>query len=207
LFALSQKESILKRAAPQILSVLRARAAGPAAVDLEFLLAQSEREYREFVLERNGVVSNTHMDYYSADVSLTPASASAQYKARLMRAVMERIRDTAAANRVPLTFLLIPHPVDVVADYDGWRIDPARYPGYAPRNQIQPLEDAARALGVPFISLYDSYRSVDAGALYFRDGDDHWNSAGQQRAAELLARHLVSHKIGADAGRGGAASR
>ncbi len=207
LFDLSQKESILKRAVLQALATLRARAAGQGAIDLGFLLAQAEREYRECVLERNGVVTNTHMDYYSADVSLQPASPSAQYKVRLMRAVMQRIRDIAAANRVPLTFLLIPHPVDVVADYDGWRIDRARYPAYAPRNQIQPLEDAARALGVPFVSLYDAFRTVDAGALYFRDGDDHWNSAGQRRAAELLARQLVSTRFGQDASRGGAASR
>lgn len=196
LFELSQRESILKRALSNVLGALRpgnARQAG--APDLGYLLAESEREYRSFVLERNNVVTNTHMDYYSADVSLERASPSAQYKVRLMRAVMRRIRDVAAHNGVRLTFLLIPHPVDVTREYDGWHIDRSRFPGYAERNQIGPLEDAATGLAVPFVSLFDAYRSADANALYFHDGDDHWNSAGQRVAAELMARHLVNQGI------------
>lgn len=208
LFELSQKESILKRAAARALPALRSQGARQAQpVDLDFLLAQSEREYREFVLEGDDLVTNTHMDYYSADVSLQPDSPSARYKVGLMRAVMERIRDVASANRVPLLFLLIPHPVDVVPGYDGWRIDRGRYPRYAERNQIRPLEDAAQALGVPFVSLYDAYRARDASKLYFRDGDDHWNSAGQRLAAELTARALVSQRVLGDATRRGEASK
>lgn len=195
---LSQRESILVRALRQMLGSFRSRPGGDAAgaaeqaakfSDWNFLLAEAEREYRSFVVERNDIVTNTHVDYYSADVSLQPQSPSARYKVALMRAVLGRIRDVARAQGVPLAFLFIPHPNDVTDQYDDWRpVDRARFPAYDGRNQTAALEDAARALGVPFVNLYEPYRAVDASQLYFRGGDDHWNAAGQRMAAELMAR-------------------
>lgn len=200
-FELSQRESILKRAIRSALG--RGSSAAHVAAQVtgsEFLLAEAEREYRGFVLERNDVVTNTHVDYYSADVSLTPGSASARYKTELMRAVLQRIRDSAARAGVPLAFLFIPHPSDL-SESDAWGMgDRRRYPGYDGRNQIAPLEATATSLRVPFLSLYDLYRSRDAGQLYLRGGDDHWNSAGQRLAAGALANMLVQNGVPRAAG-------
>lgn len=115
------------------------------------------------------------------------------YEIALMRAVVRRIRDVAARSGVPLAFLFIPYPFDVIGHYDEWRIDRKRFPDYNGRNQIAPLEDMARALGVPFVSLYDVYRAHDASSLYFRGGDDHWNAAGQRMAAEMMADYLLAN--------------
>jgi hypothetical protein len=204
-FTLSQQESILKRALRSALASRRApqdRAKGVGAVrqdpdvtSWDFLREEAEREYRNFVVERDDVVTNTHADYYSADISLTPASASARYKIALMRAVLRRIHDVAAQGGIPLAFLFIPHPFDVSDDYDGWRVDRARFPEYDGRNQIAPLEDMARALSVPFVSLYDVYRANGANSLYFRGGDDHWNAAGQRMAAQVMADYLLARGL------------
>ena len=112
-----------------------------------------------------------------------------------MRAVLRRIRDVVARSGVPLVFLFIPHPFDVTDHYDGWRIDRERFPDYDGRNQTAPLEEAARALGVTFVSLYDAYRASDANSLYFHGGDDHWNAAGQRIAAEMMAEELVARGL------------
>ncbi|WP_295640473.1 SGNH/GDSL hydrolase family protein [uncultured Methylibium sp.] len=192
---LSQRESLLLRALRQMLGSFRSRGGADGAAneaakfsDWDFLLAEAEREYRSFIVDGNDVVTNTHVDYYSADVSLQPESPSARYKVALMRAVLQRIRDVARAQGVPLAFLFIPHPNDVTDKYDWGPVDRARFPSYDGRNQTAPLEDAARSLGVPFVNLYEPYRAVDASQLYFRGGDDHWNAAGQRMAAELMAR-------------------
>jgi hypothetical protein len=79
--------------------------------------------------------------------------------------------------------------------YDGWRIDRERFPDYDGRNQIAPLEGMARALGVPFASLYDVYRANNANSLYFHGGDDHWNAAGQRMAAKVMADILLAHGL------------
>ena len=204
---LSQRESILKRAVRSALGAWGSspdrdqgerKAGGPErdVTSMEFLLEEAEREYRNYVLERNDAVTNTHVDYYSADVSLTPGSASARYKVALMQAVVRGIRDVAARNNVALALLLIPHPFDVAEHYGGWsKVDRGRFPDYNGRNQVAPLEDMARALGVPFVSLYDVYRANDANKLYFHGGDDHWNAAGQRLAAEVMADYLIARDL------------
>jgi hypothetical protein len=194
-FDLSQRESILLRATRTVI-----RSTGPASRDehplnMDFLLAESEREYRSY--KRNDDVTNTHVDYYSADVSLKPRSESARLKIRLMTAVLERIRDIAARADVPLVFLLIPHPLDVdlgkAADWGT--VDRLRFPEYQARNQIAPLEAAAKALGVPFLSLYDLYRSRGADSVYLHGGDDHWNDAGQAIAASAMTTLLANRGL------------
>ncbi len=206
---LSQRESILKRAirsarGAQGAASGEAASAAAEVTSAKFLLAEAEREYRSFVVERDDLVTNTHVDYYSADVSLTPDSASARYKVALMQAVLGRIRDTAARAGVPLAFLFIPHPADV-SQSDDWGLrDRRQYAGYAGRNQTAPLEAAARALGVPYLNLYDLFRSREAWGLYLHGGDDHWNAAGQKLAAEAMAGVLLQN--GLPRGKPGAAT-
>ena len=195
---LAQRESILKRAIRDAYSRYEgaSKTADKLGYDnMDFLLAESEREYRSFIIERNDVVTNTYLSWYSANVSLTPRSASSRYEIALMGAVFHRIRDIAAQRGVPLVFLFIPHPVDVTDHYDNWRIDRARFPDYNGRNQIAPLESIARDLDAPFVSLYDIFRANDANSLYFHDGNDHWNAAGQRMAAETMADYLLAHRL------------
>jgi hypothetical protein len=193
-FELSQRESILLRA---IRGVIRSQA--PAhredPLNMDFLLAESEREYGSY--ERNDIVTNTHVDYYSADVSLNPRGESARLKIRLMNAVLQRIRDLAARADVPLVLLLIPHPLDVsLGQSSDWgTVDRLRFSEYEGRNQIAPLESAAQALDVPFLSLYDLYRSRGADSVYLRGGDDHWNDVGQAIAARAMATLLASRGL------------
>ncbi len=189
---LSQRESILKRAVRSTFGS-GASAARPAAdvTGTDFLLAEAEREYRNYFVKRNDVVTNTHVDYYSADISLTPDSASARHKIALMHAVLRRTRDVAARSGVPLAFLFIPHPADVSEGNEWGMNDRKRFPAYDGRNQTAPLERMAKSLGVPSLSLYDLYRAHGAGALYLRGGDDHWNAAGQGLAAKSMAELLL----------------
>lgn len=193
LFDLSQRESIIKRALRNITRSFQDQDISKYS-NVDILLDEAEREYRSFIVERNDTVTNTHTDYYSADVSLTPKSESARYKVALMGAMMRRIRDVAQQNGTPLAFLFIPHPVDVADHYDTWQIDRKRFPDYDGRNQVAPLEEVAKSLGVPFVSLYDVYRKTDANTLYFRD-DDHWNGAGQRLAAETVADYLLANGV------------
>lgn len=192
---LSQKESILKRAVRSSLGPRGVPAQAPAEItSAKFLLAEAEREYRSFVVERDDLVTNTHVDYYSADISLTPDSASARYKVALMRAVLGLISETAARQGVPLAFLFIPHPADV-SDSDAWGLrDRRNFPRYDGRNLTAPLEESARALNVPFVNLQPLFSAHDVAGLYLGGYDDHWNAAGQKLAAEAMAEML--HRYG-----------
>lgn len=194
-FSLSQRESILVRA---LRDMIGARRSAPpnvtATLDREFMLAEARREY-ESLISGNPAVTNTHVDYYSADVSLEPNSDSARYKVALMRAVLERLRTIADGASTPIMFMFIPHPADLTDDYDWGAVDRGRYPGYNRRNQIAPLEQFATASGSHFVSLFDTFRARDPNKLYFHGGDDHWNPAGQKLAAQIVADYIAGQDL------------
>jgi hypothetical protein len=191
-FALSQRESVLKRALREAKrSLAGADVEGPV-FDIAVTLDEAELEYRSY--RHDDVVTNTHVDLYSADIALTPQRESARLKIQLMGAVLERIRDVAEQHDVPLAFLFIPHPGDLPGGYDSWRIDRARFPEYDGRRQTAVLEDAALALDVPYLNLYDVFGTHDPDSLYLR-GDDHWNEVGQDLAATAMADFVLNRQL------------
>ncbi len=196
-FSLSQRESILVRALRTTVAARRppaATAGDPAAPDREFMVAEAQREYDSLVAG-DPVVTNTHIDYYSADVSLLPNSNSARYKVAMMRGVLERIRSIAGAGGVPIMFMFIPHPADLTDSYDWGAVDRSRYPDYDGRNQTAPLERFATETSSHYLSLYDSFRDNDPNKLYLHGGDDHWSPTGQALAAKLAADYIVEQKL------------
>ena len=158
-------------------------------------LETAEQDYREYIIEGNEVVANVENDLPNADVSLRPDSESAIYKARLMNAVLQRVKNIANGAGVQLVLLFIPHAFNVADEYDIGRVQADRFPQYSRRNLIAPLEEWARVNDVPFVSLFDLFRTRDANALYFHGGDDHWNAAGQKLAAEMVVDYLVDSQL------------
>jgi hypothetical protein len=181
-FWLAQRESILKRA---IKVAFPTQSGDWEAQEPEFLLAQAAAEFASY--QRDDVVTNTHADFYNADISLDVDSASARYKVRLMRAVLARIVATAKSHDVPLIFLFIPHPSEL-GEYDTWRIDRGN-PNYDGDRPVALLESIASELAVPYLSPMAGH---DPNKFYFRGGDDHWNDAGQDLAAQSMARFVTS---------------
>jgi hypothetical protein len=111
-----------------------------------------------------------------------------------MQAVLEHIRDLAQSAQVGLAFMVIPHASDVARDYDTWgNADTTKYPDYRSRNLTEPIEVAAKALGVPVVNLQDAFGKVDARTLYFAGGDDHWNAAGQKLGAEVVGAFIAAN--------------
>lgn len=158
-------------------------------------LALSIEEYREFVIEGNREVSHLLNDHYDADISLTPDSDSARYKVRFMEAMIERIDETARHYGVPLLLLIIPSPIDVCEDYDGAQVDTRKYPGYRRPTLTTIIEESALRHAIPHINLFPPFRARNANELYFHGGDNHWNDAGQELAAELTANYVLSQRL------------
>lgn len=168
-------------------------ASEPSLSLMEQWLALRRAEYESFI-GGDMRVTNLLEDGYDADVSLEPRSPSAAYRRQLMARVIEHLRDIALKNRVPLLLLLIPAPFDVVDDYE-LKPDVAKHPDYQPGGLTDALEAAAREAGVPHLNLFRPFQQAGASALYFRGGNDHWNSAGQDLAAKLAADFLRENKL------------
>jgi lysophospholipase L1-like esterase len=169
----------------------------PTVPDLPLMeqwLAMRRAEYGNFIENGDLRVTNLLEDGYDADVSLEPRSPSATYRRQLMGRVIEQLRDIASRNNVPLLLLLIPAPFDVVDDYE-LKPDVAKHPDYQPGGLTDALEAAAREAGVPHLNLFKPFQQAGASALYFRGGNDHWNSAGQELAARLAADFLRERQL------------
>src|SRR5690349_3548037 len=85
------------------------RASGlPQPPWIEWYLRQAHDEYAEYVLEHQPAVRQVWQDYYDADLAIHPDSDSAAYKRRLMRAVLERMRDSCARRGAAFAALIVP---------------------------------------------------------------------------------------------------
>ncbi|GEM_PF-805167 len=202
MLVLNSKNSAVMRGLKNIRTLVMAKAAGvkpevktDAAAkkkQIDSWVEMAKLEYDEHVIKKDPIVRNTHIDYYSVDLSVDPASDAGRYKAKLMKLVLGHLVDLTKAANVPLVFLFIPHPMDVAEHYDYAEIDRARFPSYDPKNLIQPLLEFSSERSVPSVDLFEVYRAHgDPLSLYLKGGDDHWNSVGQRIAAEAVAAKII----------------
>jgi len=193
---LERSEFILKKLMKEVRDIVMSRVNKSAPFDpaasIVSGLEQHLAEYREYVVDGNSIVSQLRSDPYSADISLLPGSPSADYKLKLMDGVIGRIVAVAEKHEVPLLFLIIPHPMDVLGGaHASGVIDLAAYPEYSPERLTGSIQAIVDSHGADHINLYPWFRDADdPAALFLKAGDDHWNNAGQRYAAEIIAQRL-----------------
>lgn len=158
-------------------------------------LERRREEYTEFVVEGDTTVWNLFGDTYEADMSLTPDSATAVYKRRLMDGVIGRIAESAERSGVPLLFVIVPSPVDLCPGWSGVTPDPGRFPAYRPEALTDALGEIVAGRDLHHVNLFEPIRDAGACELYFRAGNDHWNDAGQALAAEQVGRYVLERQL------------
>lgn len=151
-------------------------------------LALNQMVFRGYVGDSSdeGYAADPFYDYYDADIALQPDSPSARYKIALMEKVLMKLRDTAAHAATELILTILPSPVDVCDHYD-FPVNMQQYPQYDRSRLSALVENMAVRNGISYLNLWHAFREEDANRYYFHGGDDHWNDAGQAKAAHLLA--------------------
>jgi len=149
------------------------------------------KEYQEIVVQGRSPVTELLRDHYDADVSLKPGSPPARYKRALLEAVLGRIGGMASAAGVRALVVVIPSPIDVCDAYDV-KVDPAVFPDYEPERLSREAATAAQRQGLPFVDLFVPFHAAGADRLYYHHGNDHWNAAGQDLAASVVAERVVA---------------
>jgi lysophospholipase L1-like esterase len=149
------------------------------------------REYDEIVEGPHREIGDLFKDHYDADVSFLPESDSAVYKRALMEAVLRELRATALREGVPVLVLVIPSPIDVCEQCEI-PVDTEAYPAYDRRRLSREAASAAERAGLPVLDLFEAFQEAGADTLYYRHGEDHWNAAGQDLAARLVAERIVA---------------
>ena len=186
------------RRAKNLLGTLRFAEHPPAAQDaylkssrelLEAWLVQCQKEYANYVLEYDNQVHNLFEDAYDVDISTAPQSDSARYKVALMERMIERIQGIAAKRSIPLIFLIIPSPIDVLDQWD-MSIDANRFPEYRRSTLTGTLERIVRDRNFYYLNLFEPFRTHQAENLFYHGLDDHWNATGERLAATLMVDYI-----------------
>jgi hypothetical protein len=139
-------------------------------------------------------VASPFGSFYDADIALQPDSVSARYKIALMEKVLVNLRDIADRAATKLAIVILPAALDVCDHYD-FRVNAQRYPQYD-RSRLSSLVVAvASRNGIPYVNLFPELRAVDANLYYFHGGDNHWNDAGQAKAAQLLSELIEQRQL------------
>ncbi|MBI3261630.1 MAG: SGNH/GDSL hydrolase family protein [Acidobacteria bacterium] len=157
-------------------------------------LRHQQADYEAYVQRGDNVVTNLSNDYLDIDVSTMPESEAVRYKLGLMRALFAAIKQTAAARGVPLLFVIIPSATDVCRSCEGVRKETVAFPDYRRSATTERAVELARSVSVPFVNLYEPFRTSDPDALYFKQ-DTHWNDRGQEIAARGVSRYISSAGI------------
>jgi hypothetical protein len=176
LYRVAKRGVKLRRAAPPLASHF----------DPEALLARCRREleaYRADDVARADVFE----DHYDADLALDPDGEAAREKRRLLRGVLARLTESAGA--VPVLVLAIPAALDVAPGLGGLAIPSQRWPDYDPRRLSHSVVEAARAVGLPVLDLWEAFEP-EAPALFY-PRNRHWNARGQALAASVVATRLT----------------
>lgn len=153
---------------------------------IEWYLAQGQDEYAEYVLEGNLRVRQVWEDYYDADLAIEPERPSAEFKRRLMEAVLARFAADCAERQIPFVCVIVPPAVDLCTNVVV-KVDRVSYPEWSPERLSGTLDEILERLRVPRVNLYEPFRAAGAERLYFGRDNMHWNAAGQALAARLAA--------------------
>lgn len=162
---------------------------------VEQMILDRYSEYTEYVVRGDNMVRNLLGDDYDIDLSIAPGTASARYKIQMMTGVIKRIRDTAGENRSRLLLLIVPSIVDACRHYEI-AVDPRRHAGYSRERLTEILQRLAEDANVPVVNLFDQFQVDRCSDVFYVSPDDgHWNSRGQDRAAQVASQYILGRGL------------
>ncbi len=160
---------------------------------IDFLRSETGRYYRNYLENRS---SYWLIDLFSLEPALNPDGPQARNAKEILAHALARGKDAFGGDPACFVALIQPSEVDLGGRIAGMNQALLRHADarYHPRNLSRIALDAAESAGVGSIDLFREFE--DAREKYYfapeqYPNDGHWNEAGIDRAAELLARHLT----------------
>jgi hypothetical protein len=157
-----------------------------------------ESLHREFInyqaAIRNGhpIAQGFFEDGQDLDIELASDSAAAMEKFALMRAVLRALVGKSDEMGIPMLFVVIPSPLDLLPNYDVLRVDRRHYPSFNPSALTDELDSVLTNLGAWHVNLEPLFRAHGAEDLFLHVDDAHWSDAGQALGADAVCREILA---------------
>ncbi len=191
----------LVRAAIFLWSQLFSRPTGAPSVESWTSRSMVEGWYNERLVEYRDYwasdrVAELFDDDYEADLSVAPDAESSVYKARLMRAILARLKRVAESHGSKLLLVNIPSAVDACDAYPV-QVERSVYPEYERTALTDVTEGLARDLGIQNINLFSTLRTSACSDYYYVAplSNTHWNAHGQAKSAIEVGRYIVDREL------------
>ena len=139
-------------------------------------------------------------DHYDFDSALRPAGESAQSKKHLLAAILDRAKSLADAHGIELVVLIQPSSRDLSQNLSPNYTHLQQFPNYRKDRLTSIVEDICARKEIRYVNLYPVFSAGDPASLYFGEGNDHWNDAGQELAASRTAEYMVQNMLRTTAG-------
>lgn len=101
-----------------------------------------------------------------------------------MTGVLKAARDLANSKRVAFLVVIQPSVIDLTTNYTISYQDFAEYPEYRGTNLTSAVEHICLQNHISHVNLFDTFLRHYPETLFFKGGDNHWNDAGQDIAAQ-----------------------
>jgi len=157
---------------------------------LNDLERRSKAEYE--VYAEGGPRKFSHFDdHYDIDIAADPDFQSSRVKITLMKTILVAAQEFCTANNIIFVVLVQPSIFDLTLNdnYGGYADLANKYKSYKPTNLTDPLKEVCKNHNMNCIHLIDNYKRNNPDTLYMHDG--HWNTKGQQIAAEETAKMIT----------------
>jgi len=134
--------------------------------------------------------------YWNAPLSKSELLASGEWIQ--LRAIIAQFGRLCRANRIVPIVVFLPTKIQVygsyVTDASGLRVrSQINRQRAVASNSLEAMREVAQHLNIPLIEVLPQFRRLaEEGRLLYYPFDTHWNRAGRQAAAEVIAEALTS---------------
>lgn len=171
-------------------SGVRNRSKHTAEEQFQKIVTASKKDFKSY---KEG--KRTGGDHYDIDIALHPENESSKIQMSLMNKVLEKSKIVAYSKNIQFMVLIQPSSRDLSTNLKLNYKYFTRYPNY----KRSSLTDAVNMVCIPndisCLNLFDLFARSNPDALYFKDGNDHWNDTGQKLAAKETAKHIYNNML------------
>lgn len=154
------------------------------------IISASEKDYKSY---KEG--KRTGGDHYDIDIALHPKNESSKVQMSLMNKVLRKSKIVADSKNIQFMVLIQPSSRDLSTNLRLNYKYFTRYPNYKRNSLTDAVNKACIHNEISCLNLFKIFARNNPDAIYFKDGNDHWNDAGQELAAKETAKYIYKNML------------
>lgn len=154
------------------------------------IVTASKKDYKSY---KEG--KRTGGDHYDIDIALHPENESSKVQMSLMNKVLGKSKIVADSKNIQFMVLIQPSSRDLSTNLKLNYKYFTKFPNYKRSSLTDAVNKVCTHNDISCLNLFDIFSRSNPDAIYFKDGNDHWNDAGQEIAAKETAKYIYKNML------------